>query len=89
VATPSYLLKHRNDVSMMLLAAPIRRTAQRYHNLIDIHAKAEIANYGRLLMLNCQGLDRLPPLDEALAEGQAGQVSAAAAAGFVPDAVQV
>jgi len=35
------------------------------------------------------GWARLPRLDEAFAEGQAGQVGAAAAAGLVPDAVQV
>ena len=39
-------------------------------------------------MLNCQG-GRLLLLDEAFAEGQAGQVGAAAAAGLVPDPGQV
>ena len=40
-------------------------------------------------MATCQGESRLPPSDEALAEGQTGQVGAAAVTGLVPDPVQV
>ena len=35
------------------------------------------------------GSARPPPSDEALSESQAGQVGSAAAAGLVPDAIQV